>query len=71
MDNEGKGEEICSKNFGANEDLDLLNWLPSRFLEMCILAGCDYLESLPGIAAILLGLKVTLQGSLTLTHPQV
>jgi len=49
MDNEGKGEEIRSRNLGANEDLDLLNWLPSKFLEMCIIAGCDYLQSLPNI----------------------
>ena len=41
MDNEGNGEEIRIRNLGANEDIDLLNWLPSRFQEMCILAGCE------------------------------
>jgi len=49
MDNEGNGEEVRSKNLGANEDVDLINWLPGQLLEMCILSGCDYLQSLPGI----------------------
>jgi len=49
MDSEGNGEEIKARNLGANEEIDMLNWIPAQFVGMCILAGCDYLESLPGI----------------------
>eukprot|EP00457_Paulinella_chromatophora_P002696 gb/GEZN01002701.1/.p1 GENE.gb/GEZN01002701.1/~~gb/GEZN01002701.1/.p1 ORF type:complete len:701 (-),score=78.66 gb/GEZN01002701.1/:287-2362(-) len=49
MDKFGNGEEIRWRNVEACEEVNLANWTPERFQHMCILSGCDYLESLPGM----------------------
>jgi exonuclease-1 len=49
MDPEGNGEEIRLRNLGATEALDLLCWSHDQFVDMCILAGCDYCARLTGL----------------------
>lgn len=31
------------------KNINFVSWTPPQFLQMCILAGCDYLPSLPGL----------------------
>lgn len=44
---DGRGIEINLENFGNVKGMEF--WDHSRFRQMCILAGCDYLKSPPGI----------------------
>ena len=47
MDAAGHGLEIRLSNLGACTDLPMQHWSHAQFVQMCILAGCDYLPSLP------------------------
>ena len=49
LDPDGNGMEIQLRNLGANSDLSFVNWSPDMFLDMCLLCGCDYLASIPGL----------------------
>jgi 5'-3' exonuclease len=46
----GKGDEIQLMNdLAANEPLSFRHWNHDMFVYMCILAGCDYCEGIPGV----------------------
>ena len=47
MDNAGHGLEIKLRNLAANSDPSFHGWTHSQFQQMAVLAGCDYLPSLP------------------------
>ncbi|CAI5496324.1 unnamed protein product [Closterium sp. Naga37s-1] len=49
MDNGGNGDEIIYANVCQSQELALADFTPQMVLEMCILSGCDYLDSLPKI----------------------
>ena len=49
MELDGNGQEIKRRNLGANNSLNFVDWSGLMFSEMCVLAGCDYCPSLPGI----------------------
>lgn len=49
MDKFGQGIEFQSSLLQQNKDLNLIGFTKQMFLEMCILSGCDYLQSLPGM----------------------
>ena len=49
MDNDGMGQEIRYADVVANRDLSFAGFTPDQFLEMCVMSGCDYLPSLPGV----------------------
>ncbi|WOG85032.1 hypothetical protein DCAR_0104218 [Daucus carota subsp. sativus] len=49
MDKFGQGVEFHSSLLQQNKDLNLTGFTKQMFLEMCILSGCDYLQSLPGM----------------------
>lgn len=49
MDKFGNGLEYRASRLPTNTDLDLTAFTPQMLLEMCILSGCDYLPSLPGM----------------------
>ncbi|KAJ3696092.1 hypothetical protein LUZ60_001469 [Juncus effusus] len=49
MDKFGQGVEYQSSKLGRNRELDLSGFNQQMLLEMCILSGCDYLPSLPGM----------------------
>lgn len=49
MDKFGEGMEYRIENLGVNRELDFKNFTPDMLVRMCILSGCDYLDSLPGI----------------------
>ena len=53
MDGAGQGLEFRLRNLDANTDLRFSGWDHNMFQQMCIMAGCDYLNSIPGI-----GIKV-------------
>ena len=49
MNREGQGYEIDMENFPYITDNDFSEFTDNMFLTMCILSGCDYLESIKGI----------------------
>ncbi|KAL6758969.1 PIN domain-like protein [Haematococcus lacustris] len=51
LDKMGNGEEICLDDLPLNQGVSFMGFSHTMFLEMCIMAGCDFLPSLPGIGA--------------------
>ncbi|KAL0700185.1 hypothetical protein Bca4012_056307 [Brassica carinata] len=49
MDKFGHGVEFKASNLPRNKELSLSGFSSQMLLEMCILSGCDYLQSLPGM----------------------
>ncbi|EOA39755.1 hypothetical protein CARUB_v10008403mg [Capsella rubella] len=49
MDKFGHGVEFQASKLPKNKDLSLSGFSSQMILEMCILSGCDYLQSLPGM----------------------
>ncbi|KAH0868229.1 hypothetical protein HID58_075251 [Brassica napus] len=49
MDKFGHGVEFQASNLPRNKELSLSGFSSQMLLEMCILSGCDYLQSLPGM----------------------
>ncbi|KAJ3162429.1 Rad2 nuclease [Geranomyces michiganensis] len=47
LEKEGDAVQICLDDFGAVKGMEA--WTHRRFRQMCIMSGCDYLESPPGI----------------------
>ncbi|XP_049371358.1 exonuclease 1 [Solanum verrucosum] len=49
MDKFGQGLEFRYSKLEQNRELSLTGFTKQMLLEMCILSGCDYLQSLPGM----------------------
>lgn len=49
MDKFGQGVEFKNALLQHNKELNLAGFTQMMLLEMCILSGCDYLQSLPGM----------------------
>ncbi|GFP91242.1 exonuclease 1 [Phtheirospermum japonicum] len=49
MDKFGQGVEFKNEMLQYNKELNLVGFNQMMLLEMCILSGCDYLQSLPGM----------------------
>uniref|UniRef100_A0A5B7CBH9 Exonuclease 1 n=1 Tax=Davidia involucrata TaxID=16924 RepID=A0A5B7CBH9_DAVIN len=49
MDKFGQGVEFQYSMLQQNKELNFTGFTKQMFLEMCILSGCDYLQSLPGM----------------------
>ncbi|KAK9055948.1 hypothetical protein SSX86_027035 [Deinandra increscens subsp. villosa] len=49
MDKYGQGVEFQYSKLQNNKELNLTGFTKQMILEMCILSGCDYLQSLPGM----------------------
>ncbi|KAL0442581.1 UNVERIFIED_CONTAM: Exonuclease 1 [Sesamum latifolium] len=49
MDKFGQGVEFKNSKLQYNKELNLAGFTQMMLLEMCILSGCDYLPSLPGM----------------------
>jgi exonuclease-1 len=49
MDNNGDGQEVDLKRLPKCEALKLKHFTEEMFLLLCVLSGCDYLESIKGI----------------------
>jgi exonuclease-1 len=49
MDQYGYGMEINRIDLSSNSGISLHGWSDADFRRWCILAGCDYLKSLPGM----------------------
>ncbi|XP_024008365.1 exonuclease 1 [Eutrema salsugineum] len=49
MDKFGHGVEFQASKLPKNKELNLSGFSSQMLLEMCILSGCDYLQSLPGM----------------------
>ncbi|XP_065878620.1 exonuclease 1 isoform X2 [Euphorbia lathyris] len=49
MDKYGQGVEFQYSRLQQNKDLSFAGFTNRMLLEMCILSGCDYLQSLPGM----------------------
>lgn len=49
MDKFGQGVEFQYSRLQQNRELSFAGFTKQMVLEMCILSGCDYLQSLPGM----------------------
>jgi len=49
LDKSGFGQMIEARRLPLVDDIALVHFTPDQFLDMCILTGCDYLPSLPGM----------------------
>ncbi|KAL3519455.1 hypothetical protein ACH5RR_017604 [Cinchona calisaya] len=49
MDKFGQGVEFFNSMLEENKELNFTGFTKQMLLEMCILSGCDYLQSLPGM----------------------
>jgi len=49
MDKYGQGVGFQFSDITANKDIDFSNFSKRMILELCIMSGCDYLPSLPGM----------------------
>ena len=49
MDRMGNGVEVDIKKLPEVTEMDFSKFTPESFLTLCILSGCDYLESIKGI----------------------
>lgn len=49
MDKFGQGVEFRYSMLQQNKELSFAGFTKQMLLEMCILSGCDYLQSLPGM----------------------
>ena len=49
MDKYGHGVEFQCSLLAQNKELNFSDFSQQMFLEMCILSGCDYLQSLAGM----------------------
>lgn len=49
MDKYGQGVEFQFHKLQYNKDLNFAGFTIDMIQEMCILSGCDYLSSLPGM----------------------
>lgn len=49
MDKFGQGVEFQYSKLQQNKDLSFAGFTKEMLLQMCILSGCDYLQSLPGM----------------------
>ncbi|KAG5179620.1 PIN domain-like protein, partial [Tribonema minus] len=49
LENDGSAQEIRARDLSSNENPSLAGWTYSMFLDMCLLAGCDYLPRVHGL----------------------
>lgn len=49
LDKDGNGKEVAFADLGAVKEIDLSRFSAEMLRHMCILSGCDYLDSLPGM----------------------
>eukprot|EP01116_Phalansterium_solitarium_P015435 TRINITY_DN3410_c0_g1_i3.p1 TRINITY_DN3410_c0_g1~~TRINITY_DN3410_c0_g1_i3.p1 ORF type:complete len:756 (-),score=230.11 TRINITY_DN3410_c0_g1_i3:137-2404(-) len=49
MDKFGQGREIRFGDLGSSENPSFVNFTIDMFRHTCIMAGCDYLDSIPGL----------------------
>lgn len=49
MDKAGEGQEVCLSDLPRCRELSFVGFTHTMFVEMCVMAGCDFLKALPGI----------------------
>ncbi|KAM3143539.1 hypothetical protein pb186bvf_004301 [Paramecium bursaria] len=49
MDKQGNGEQIDISTLDQCKEYNFQGWDSNKFLTLCILAGCDYLDSISGV----------------------
>lgn len=49
LDRTGNGEELCTADLPNCTGLPLSGFTSDQFLQLCVMAGCDFLAQLPGI----------------------
>ncbi|KAG7380688.1 Rad2 nuclease [Phytophthora pseudosyringae] len=52
LEPDGWGKELKRRSLGANEELSFVGWTEGMFIQLCVLAGCDYCPSVPGVGII-------------------
>lgn len=52
MDKNGNGEELLLAKLAHSDRINLTKFTPLKFQQLCILSGCDYLESINGVGAL-------------------
>ena len=46
---DGSCVEVCSQRLGQCSELNMAGWEGDMFTQLCVLAGCDYAPSVPGV----------------------
>jgi exonuclease-1 len=49
LDKYGNAKEIRLADLGAAKEMDLVNFTSQMLRHMCILSGCDYIDSIVGL----------------------
>ena len=49
MDKSGDGQEVQLADLSRCREISLAGFTQTMFLEMCIMAGCDFLKAITGI----------------------
>ena len=49
LDKTGNGEEIALADLPLCRELSFVGWSHDLFVELCVMAGCDFAKALPGI----------------------
>uniref|UniRef100_K3X5V7 Exonuclease 1 n=1 Tax=Globisporangium ultimum (strain ATCC 200006 / CBS 805.95 / DAOM BR144) TaxID=431595 RepID=K3X5V7_GLOUD len=49
---EGWASELKRRSLGANEELSFVGWTEDMFIQLCVLCGCDYCPSIPGVGIV-------------------
>ncbi|KAL7682809.1 putative XPG/Rad2 endonuclease, PIN-like domain superfamily, 5'-3' exonuclease domain superfamily [Plasmopara halstedii] len=52
LNSDGWGCELKRRSLGANEELSFVGWSEEMFIQLCVLAGCDYCPSVSGVGII-------------------
>lgn len=50
LDRSGAGEEIALTDLPTCSGLPLSGFTSDQFLQLCVMAGCDFLQQMPGVA---------------------
>ncbi|GAB9473418.1 hypothetical protein Gpo141_00010569 [Globisporangium polare] len=49
---DGWASELKRRSLGANEELSFVGWTEEMFIQLCVLCGCDYCPSIPGVGIV-------------------
>ncbi|ETV67030.1 hypothetical protein H257_16608 [Aphanomyces astaci] len=52
MNDHGQAVEFRRRHIGACESFSFIGWSELQFLQLCVLAGCDYCPTVPGVGFV-------------------
>ncbi|KAG9404802.1 Rad2 nuclease [Aphanomyces cochlioides] len=52
LNSQGQAEEFRRRHIGACENFSFVGWSDLMFLQLCVLAGCDYCPTIPNVGFV-------------------